>query len=267
MPVSETADIAPTRERGPYAALALDVLIAIVLVFGLSIVCVLGWLIVHALASAHDGADLAQTMRHVGTPGAVDQVVTTMLAMGAAALVLLWWRRRPDADERRRSLEAARRPSTWGWAIATAIGTTLAVAAITQLAVFTGSRPDPSNEAIVRGLMTESPWLLWPFTVAFAPLYEEVLFRRVFFGRLQAAGRPIAGILVSAALFAIAHEPPGLTGNTLAGTGVLLLAYAAMGAGFALVYRRTGTLWAAILAHALHNFFACLMFFIGTNGA
>lgn len=251
------------RERGPYAALALDVLIAVALVLGVSLVCAVGWGLVRAIALTRQGLDAAQAMQHLGTPGPIFQVASTVLAMGGAALALLWWRRRPDAGERSRSLDAARRPSTWAWALGTAIATSLAVAAITQLAASAGSQPDASNEALVRGLMTQSPWMLWPFAVVLAPIYEETLFRRVFFGRMLAADRPYAGVCISAVLFAIAHEPPGLTGNGLLGTSALLLAYASMGAGFALVYRRTGTLWAAILAHMLHNFFACLMLWFG----
>lgn len=259
MTTSELPTTVEPRERGPYAAFALDVLIAIAIVLGVSLACALGWGLVRGIALAREGLDAAQAMQRLGTPGALFQVVSTLLAMGAAAFALLAWRRRPDADERRRSRDAARRPSTWAWSLATAIATSLAVAAITQFAAFAGSQPDPSNEALVRGLMTQSPWMLWPFAVVLAPIYEEVLFRRVLFGRLLAAGRPVAGVCISAALFAIAHEPPGLTGNGLVGTSALLLAYASMGAGFALVYRRTGTLWAAILAHMLHNLIACLM--------
>jgi len=64
---------------------------------------------------------------------------------------------------------------------------------------------------------------------------------------------------VSAALFAFAHEIPGSGDGGVAAGLVLWSAYAVMGAVFAWTYRRTGTLWAAILAHGLHNALSLLM--------
>lgn len=250
---------APPRARQAYIALAFDIAMAIAIVLGVSLLCGMGWGLWRGFALAREGAPMHEAMRQLGVPGTVFQVVSTILAMAIAASTLLWWRRRPSREEWRHSLEAARRPGTWAWSIGTAVVTTLAVAVITQLAATVGIHPDPSNDAVVRELMRRSPWLLWPFAVLLAPMYEEVLFRRVFFGRLLEAGRPWAALLVGSSLFALAHELPGVGANGAPATLVLWFAYATMGAGFAFAYRRCGTLWAAVLSHMLHNLFACAM--------
>ena len=113
--------------------------------------------------------------------------------------------------------------------------------------------PEPTNLAVIEAAFTASPIFMWLFGTLIAPAYEELLFRRVLFGRLWAAGRPWLGVVLSSAAFALMHEIPGASGNGLAATGMLWLTYGFMGAAFALVYWRTRTLWAAISAHALNN--------------
>ena len=54
-------------------------------------------------------------------------------------------------------------------------------------------------------------------------------------------------------IFALVHEMPGLNGKPAGSTAFLILVYAGMGAIFAWVYRRTGTLWAPVAAHILNN--------------
>ena len=63
----------------------------------------------------------------------------------------------------------------------------------------------------------------------------------------------VLGMILSGCAFALAHEAPGLNGNGAAATTLLLVVYAGMGVAFAWLYRRTGTLWAPIAAHALNN--------------
>ncbi|KAG1279996.1 hypothetical protein G6F64_014552 [Rhizopus arrhizus] len=61
------------------------------------------------------------------------------------------------------------------------------------------------------------PLFLVLFAVVLAPAYEELLFRRVLFGRLWKAGRPWLGIILSSLAFALVHEVPGLSKNSLLG--------------------------------------------------
>ena len=112
----------------------------------------------------------------------------------------------------------------------------------------------PTNEAMVEEAAARWPVFLTLFVVILAPAYEELLFRRVLFGRFLRAGRPWLGLVLSSLAFALAHEVPFLShGNTLPAMLLLWVVYGGLGAVFAWVYWRTGTLWAAVLAHALNN--------------
>lgn len=73
------------------------------------------------------------------------------------------------------------------------------------------------------------------------PLGEELLFRGLGYGVLRRLGR-IAGVLLSAAIFALAH-----------GLNVVFAAALALGVVNALLYERTGSIWPPAAAHATFN--------------
>jgi membrane protease YdiL (CAAX protease family) len=197
--------------------------------------------------------DSTAIMRMIGQPGALAMIWMTLVSTGGAALVVYFWRRRATPAERMASFQASRKISTWGWVLATAAATFLFSTAVTSLSQSLGVKPEPTNLAIIEAAFLTNPLFLALFGVLIAPAYEELLFRRVLFGRLWAAGRPWLGVALSSAAFALMHEIPGTTGNSWQATGVLWLTYGFMGAAFALVYWRTRTLWASIAAHALNN--------------
>lgn len=242
--------------RGLIAAFAIDLVIVFATAFVVMLVCGVVWAVTQLVGQTSTGAGALQ---HAPAPGPLTDVVASFAGIGTAAFVLLFWRRRPSPEAWRRSLAAARQPVTWGLSVLAAAITAVLVAAIGLAAEAFGLHPDPSNDAVIRALIHEHPLLLWTFVVGFAPAYEEVLFRRGLFGRFAEAGRWRLGLAISAALFAFAHEIPGTGDGGVAAGLVLWAAYAVMGAVFAWVYRRTGTLWAAILAHALHNALSLLM--------
>ena len=126
-----------------------------------------------------------------------------------------------------------------------------------------GVEPVPTNLLLMQQAWAQYPLFLIVFAVLLAPAYEELLFRRVLFGRLWAAGRPWLGLLLSSAVFALVHEVPGTSHNGPAEILQLWLVYGGMGVAFAWVYRKTGTLWAAFAAHGLNNAtaLAALLFF------
>jgi len=241
------------RAYGLAVAFALDLAVAFALAVGALMLCGFAWAATHAAAQGPDGA------HRLAMPGPLAEVLSTVIAMGAAAAGLLVWRRRPSPEEWRRSLAAARRPSTWGGAALAAVILGVVVVGMGVVASAFGLQVEPSNDATLRALRQTHPVLLWGFAVVLAPVYEEVVFRRVVYGRFMQAGLPRAGLLVSAAFFALAHEIPGVGPHPWSAGLVLWLVYATMGAAFALVYRRSGTLWAAILTHALHNALSLLI--------
>ena len=74
------------------------------------------------------------------------------------------------------------------------------------------------------------------------PMVEETFFRGFVFGGLASRWRVHWAVLASAAVFAVAHVDPRLMAPAFI-AGVL----------YAVVYRRTGSVWPAILAHTAQN--------------
>lgn len=254
--------------RRALAAFAVDLALAIALVFGLSIAGVMAWAAVRGLrlglASSASG-DPQQVAARIGEPQGMALVVISVVATAVAALVLYAWRRRAAPRERAASHAAVRRPSTWGWAALAGFAAFALSAAVTTLAQQAGIEQVPANQALIEAVGASHPVWLLLFVVLLAPIYEELLFRRVLFGRLWAAGRPLLGLVLSSAAFACMHELPG-TGNDGVVAGALLwTCYAAMGGLFAWVYRKTGTLWAAIGAHAVNNMVASALLLPGMH--
>src|SRR5690606_4741831 len=202
---------------------------------------------------------VALALSGVGIEDPLAMMVLVMAVTGGSALALYLWRGRASAAERAASLAAARRPATWAWAAGTAAVVFVGANAAHWLLRTAEVDVVPTNLPIIEQGLATTPWLVLLFAAVAAPIYEEILFRRVLFGRFLRAGKPWLGMVLASAAFALMHEVPGTTGNTLEATALLWLVYGAMGAAFAWVYWRTGTLWAAILAHALNNLASVLV--------
>jgi len=253
----ESHDPLPPRSRlgGPLAGFFLDLAIAVGSLLILSLASGAVWAAFKGVQIVARGgaADPASLLRALQEPGAIAMIWMTLVSTGGAALLVYWWRRRATDQERAVSGQAVRRISTWGWVVATATATFMVSSGLGFLGQRFGIEPQPANLALIEAAFDASPFLMLLFGVIIAPAYEELLFRRVLFGRLWASGRPWLGVLLSSAAFALMHEIPGTTGNSWQATGVLWATYGFMGAAFALVYWKTRTLWAAIAAHALNN--------------
>ncbi|WP_295954643.1 type II CAAX endopeptidase family protein [uncultured Xanthomonas sp.] len=251
----------PARPRRPILGFFLDVLLAAVVLLAVSVLSGLVWGVIRGFQLAMElkaqgiPADrLASVVaQRVGQPGALAQLLIALVSTLSAALLLYFLRRPASAAERRASWQAARTPSTWGWVLLVAVGVFVGSATISALAAQIGIKPVPTNLPLMQDAMAQMPLFLCVFAIVIAPAYEELLFRRVLFGRLWDAGRPRLGMLLSGAAFALVHEVPGTTGNSLAATAQLWLVYGGMGVAFAWLYKRTGTLWASIAAHGLNN--------------
>lgn len=85
-------------------------------------------------------------------------------------------------------------------------------------------------------------------SVLIAPLCEEIFFRGYLFGGLLRGMRPLAAVILSALLFAIAH---GLIGSF----APLLL----IGVVLAVVRWRTGSLWPGMAIHICNNALATIL--------
>ena len=250
----------PRTPGSPIAGFLIDLGLAVVVLFALSMIAGAVWGMYRAVIVGREMA--AQGLpaispdglvQQVGQPGALAQILMALLSTGGAALVVYFFRRRADSGERQASFAAARRPATWGWTVLVATAVIIGSNLIAWLARQGGIEPVPTNLALMEQAISRFPWFLAVFAVILAPAYEELLFRRVLFGRLWKAGRPVLGIVLSSLAFALIHEIPGTSANGPLEIAQLWLVYGGMGAAFAWLYQRTGTLWAPIAAHALNN--------------
>lgn len=261
--------IAPAAQpwRPALAAFAVDLAMATVLVFGISISGVMAWAALRGVRLGLEGgaAGHPQVATQIDQPPGMALVAISVVATAAAALVLYAWRRRAAPGERAASHAAARRPSTWGWAVLAGLAAFALSAAVTTVAQQAGIEQVPSNQALIEAVGARHPAWLLLFVVLLAPVYEELLFRRVLFGRLWDAGRPLLGLVLSSAAFACMHEMPGTGDDGVLAGALLWTCYAAMGGLFAWVYRSTGTLWAAIGAHAVNNLIASALLLAGVH--
>ena len=118
------------------------------------------------------------------------------------------------------------------------------------------------NDTVVSDLVRRQPALMLFFTVAAAPMVEEVLVRGVVFGTIHRKNR-IAAYVVSALLFAFMHTwqyAAVLSIPRLLANGAVYLA-PAVALGW--TYEKSGTILCPILLHAIINALAAGVTFFG----
>ncbi len=131
----------------------------------------------------------------------------------------------------------------------------LIAAAIMNLLVFSllGSFENPQVEGITGGQAFS--WLNFGLMLLLAgvvaPIVEEVFFRGLVYGWLRAHAPLFIAVLLSAAIFAVAHVVP-----------ILIPALFVVGIILALAYELSGSLWLSILLHGLQNSLAVTLIFI-----
>lgn len=102
--------------------------------------------------------------------------------------------------------------------------------------------PPPSIWSVLSAVPLWAKIAIFPLGAVVAPACEEFFFRGMIDGRFRAAGNPVAGLLVSATLFSLAHL------DAYNGPGIFVF-----GLVLALLYRRSGTLIAPAVAHGINN--------------
>lgn len=257
-PAASTVSSPPPRTAALVGAFAIDIVLAVATVFVASVAAAIIWGVwrgVQVAAAQPEGqADAQAIATALGNPGVLAQMWMVIVGMSAAALVLYFLRQPASAAERVLSYQALRQRSTVAWIALVGVAVFLGSTASAWLMQQAGTEPVvPTNQVMILEAVRRWPVFLVLFAVVLAPMYEELLFRRVLFGRFLRAGRPWLGMVLSSLAFALIHEVPGLSDNTTGAVLMLMAVYAGMGAAFAWLYWRTGTLWAPILAHALNN--------------
>lgn len=117
---------------------------------------------------------------------------------------------------------------------------------LAQLAAYQISGPNTNPQPIVEFLLDHSGWrerlAVAAVAVVLAPLTEEVIFRGCLYGVARKFAGRWPAIIFTAVVFALIH------GHLPSLPGLMILAVT-----LALVYERTGSLWAPIGLHALFN--------------
>lgn len=119
------------------------------------------------------------------------------------------------------------------------------LAAIIEMAL--GVMPGSENTALLGEVARMSPIVIFSIVI-FAPLFEEIIFRRVLFGGIYTKTNFWVAALISAFLFSVVH---GELNHTIL--------YMAPGLVFAFLYYHTKSIFAPMISHFLMNSFAVIV--------
>jgi membrane protease YdiL (CAAX protease family) len=130
------------------------------------------------------------------------------------------------------------------------LGATLLSLLLTALLQLLGREPEPGivDEAVAR----LDPTVLVLAIVLVAPIAEELFFRGVVLNAWLREYRERAAIFGSAALFAVIHANT-MSADALISSVITVVPIFGLGLALALLYRRTGSLSAAVAMHAGFN--------------
>lgn len=175
----------------------------------------------------------------------------TVAALAASALAALWtwWLR-----GRRLGSPGAPMPLGRALWLAAVAGVLLQAVATGLLLALrdAGLGLSPSNLAPVQSLLKAHLPLAFLMVAVAAPLGEELFFRHLLLRRFAAAGRPLAGLVLSAAVFGVLHELMPADSGGLAHFAMTAI-YVGMGLAFGGLYLWTGRFAAVALAHVVAN--------------
>lgn len=237
----------PSLARAAFA----DLVVAAAMMLIANFVLVAAVVVVHLVGRSMKGERLGPGVGDSITAGLMPEIIVAGVFATLVAAVLTWLIR----ARRTPALPALRNAVAYPLAIVAGFAIQGACIGISMLAALSGRPIVPSNSAPLEQLGQQAPWVMWAIAVVIAPVAEELLFRHVLVRRFALAGRATLGILLTSLFFAALHEPvPGDAGVVAWLSAVAM--YVAMGAGFGLVYVRTGRLGAAIAAHAACNLMA-----------
>ncbi len=113
------------------------------------------------------------------------------------------------------------------------------------------------NEDLVRSFINISPLLMIFDTVIFAPVLEELTFRKNI---RDAINNKWLFVLLSGIIFGFLHIFGYITSLS---DLIYLVPYSALGISFALLYYRTDNIFSTISMHAMHNLLAVLVYLLG----
>lgn len=119
------------------------------------------------------------------------------------------------------------------------------LAGIIEMAL--GIMPGSENTAMLSEIAKASAIIIIPIVI-FAPLLEELVFRRVLFGGIYTKTNFWIAAVISALIFSLVHGEPQH-----------VLIYMAPGLVFAFIYYQTKRIWTPMIAHFLMNGFVMIV--------
>jgi len=127
------------------------------------------------------------------------------------------------------------------------LGSVIIIMGFSILASIFAGQPQESDPISNAYQNTPAPWLFWLAIVAFAPVFEEILFRGFLFASLkQSVLGPIWTIILTAGVFAALHAFQYKSVETL---GLIFI----LGVVLGIVRYKTGSLWNSIMLHSFWN--------------
>lgn len=115
------------------------------------------------------------------------------------------------------------------------------------------------NEEAVRSYINSSPLLMIMSAVIFAPINEELTFRKSIRDALK---NKWIYISVSGIIFGLLHIISYI--NTPQDL-IYLIPYASLGISFALLYYKTNNIFSSISMHTMHNLLAIIIYLLGAS--
>lgn len=115
------------------------------------------------------------------------------------------------------------------------------------------------NEEQVRGYIDAFPLFMIFNTVIYAPLTEELTFRKSI---KDAVSSKWSYVLISGLVFGGLHIISYITTWT---DLIYLIPYGSLGIVFALLYHKTDNIFSTITMHAMHNFLAVIIYLLGVT--
>ncbi|HEX7065420.1 MAG TPA: type II CAAX endopeptidase family protein [Bacillales bacterium] len=173
--------------------------------------------------------------------------VTWSLISFIGALIVMLVLLRTDMASRRMAKDRSSVDNAILWAflgIFLAFGAQILSSLIEQAI---GVQPGSENTQMITRIAREMPIFIVVVAII-GPILEEIVFRKVIFGRLYKKFDFAIAAIISSLLFGLAHVE-----------FVHLLTYTAMGFVFAFLYAKTKRILVPIVAHASMNTFVVLM--------
>lgn len=115
----------------------------------------------------------------------------------------------------------------------------------------------PANENAVRSLIDIAPWFMVFELVIYAPITEELIFRKSF---RYITNNKYIYILLSGIIFGGMHIVSSAPIDLL-----FLIPYSALGIAFAALYYKTNNIFSTISIHSIHNTLTLVLYLIGST--